>query len=76
MHPFHYPDPPGVERVSVLTSSLQPHLTSLQPQLSSSLASLSSQLSSLQSLGEERLPQLVTDRLYMVVDKVGVRGLV
>ena len=63
------PEPPGLDRVSVLTSSLQPHL-------SSGLASLSSHYSSLQSLGEERLPELVTARLYTARDQVGGRGLV
>ena len=60
----------GVDRVSVLTSSIHPHLASLSPHLSSSLASLSSQLSSLQALGEERLPEVVTSRLHTARDKV------
>ena len=63
--------------MSSLTSSLHPYLSSLAcPYLSSSLASLppllSSHLSSLQALAEERLPGMVTSKLYTARDQVGM----
>ena len=65
----------GLDKVSSLTSALQPYLSSLAcPYLSSSLASLpplvSSHLSSLQAMGEERLPGMVTAKLYTGRDQV------